>query len=114
MSEFTYLFRGRRSNRIAGANAEDHGEVGGVVQGSRRERPPEGAGASAGEHRKSHQRHPEDRERRPVRRGEGHRRRIHLLSRPGISAHAAELAKACPILEAGGSVEVRPIQKMNM
>ncbi|MBZ5661534.1 MAG: YciI family protein [Acidobacteriia bacterium] len=29
-------------------------------------------------------------------------------------AHAAELAKACPILEAGGSVEVRPIQKMNM
>lgn len=29
-------------------------------------------------------------------------------------AHAAELAKGCPILEAGGSVEVRPIQKMNM
>jgi hypothetical protein len=28
--------------------------------------------------------------------------------------HAAELAKGCPILEAGGSVEVRPIQKLNM
>jgi len=29
-------------------------------------------------------------------------------------AHAAELAKGCPILEGGGSVEVRPIQKLNM
>jgi hypothetical protein len=29
-------------------------------------------------------------------------------------AHAAELAKGCPILEAGGSVEVRPIQILNM
>jgi hypothetical protein len=29
-------------------------------------------------------------------------------------AQAAEIAKGCPILEAGGSVEVRPIQKMNM
>jgi hypothetical protein len=29
-------------------------------------------------------------------------------------AHAVELSKACPILEAGGSVEVRPIQKLNM
>ena len=29
-------------------------------------------------------------------------------------AHAAELAKGCPILEVGGSVEVRPIQKLNM
>jgi hypothetical protein len=28
--------------------------------------------------------------------------------------HAAELAKGCPILEVGGSVEVRPIQKLNM
>jgi hypothetical protein len=27
---------------------------------------------------------------------------------------AGELAKGCPILEVGGSVEVRPIQKMNM
>lgn len=27
---------------------------------------------------------------------------------------AAELSKGCPILEAGGSVEVRPIQKINM
>lgn len=27
-------------------------------------------------------------------------------------AHAVELAKGCPILEVGGSVEVRPIQKM--
>jgi hypothetical protein len=27
---------------------------------------------------------------------------------------AAELSKGCPILETGGSVEVRPIQKMNM
>jgi hypothetical protein len=28
--------------------------------------------------------------------------------------HAAELSKGCPILEVGGSVEVRPIQKLNM
>jgi len=28
--------------------------------------------------------------------------------------HAAELAKGCPILEVGGSVEVRPIQILNM
>lgn len=27
--------------------------------------------------------------------------------------HATELSKGCPILEVGGSVEVRPIQKMN-
>ena len=29
-------------------------------------------------------------------------------------AQAVELSKACPILEAGGSVEVRPVQKLNM
>jgi hypothetical protein len=29
-------------------------------------------------------------------------------------SHAVELSKGCPILEAGGSVEVRPIQTMNM
>ncbi len=29
-------------------------------------------------------------------------------------AHAAELAKDCPILQVGGSVEVRPVQKLNM
>jgi hypothetical protein len=28
--------------------------------------------------------------------------------------HAVELSKGCPILEAGGSVEVRPIQKLNI
>ncbi|TLY51863.1 MAG: hypothetical protein E6K53_06135 [Gammaproteobacteria bacterium] len=28
--------------------------------------------------------------------------------------HAAELAKGCPILEAGGSVEVRPVQQVSM
>ncbi|HEV2199704.1 MAG TPA: YciI family protein [Bryobacteraceae bacterium] len=28
--------------------------------------------------------------------------------------HAAELAKGCPILEVGGSVEVRPIRKLSM
>jgi hypothetical protein len=28
-------------------------------------------------------------------------------------AHAAELSKGCPILDVGGSVEVRPIQKLN-
>jgi hypothetical protein len=27
---------------------------------------------------------------------------------------AAELSKGCPILEVGGSVEVRPIQALNM
>ena len=30
------------------------------------------------------------------------------------AAHAAELAKGCPILERGGLVEIRPIMKMNM
>jgi hypothetical protein len=29
-------------------------------------------------------------------------------------AHAVEISKGCPIFEAGGSVEVRPIEKMNM
>src|SRR5215831_5426350 len=29
-------------------------------------------------------------------------------------AQAAEIAQGCPILEAGGSVEVRPIQRLNM
>ena len=29
-------------------------------------------------------------------------------------AHAVELSKGCPILEAGGSVEVRPIQRLNL
>ena len=29
-------------------------------------------------------------------------------------AEAAELSKGCPILEVGGSVEIRPIQKMSM
>jgi hypothetical protein len=29
-------------------------------------------------------------------------------------AHAVEISKGCPILEVGGSVEVRPIQKMNV
>jgi hypothetical protein len=28
--------------------------------------------------------------------------------------HAVELSKGCPILEVGGSVEVRPIEKMSM
>ena len=28
--------------------------------------------------------------------------------------HAVDISKGCPILEIGGSVEVRPIQKMNM
>jgi len=28
--------------------------------------------------------------------------------------HAAEIAKGCPILEGGGSVEVRPVLKLNM
>jgi hypothetical protein len=29
-------------------------------------------------------------------------------------SHAVEISKGCPILEADGSVEVRPIQTMNM
>jgi len=29
-------------------------------------------------------------------------------------AHAVEISKSCPILETGGSVEVRPIQIINM
>jgi hypothetical protein len=29
-------------------------------------------------------------------------------------AHAADLSKGCPILEVGGSVEVRPIQQLKM
>lgn len=29
-------------------------------------------------------------------------------------AHAVELSKGCPILEAGGSVEVRPVMQMSM
>jgi hypothetical protein len=29
-------------------------------------------------------------------------------------AHAVELSKGCPILDVGGSVEVRPIEKLNV
>ena len=29
-------------------------------------------------------------------------------------AHAAEISKGCPIFEDGGSVEIRPIQQVNM
>jgi hypothetical protein len=29
-------------------------------------------------------------------------------------AHAAELARGCPILDAGGDVEVRPVMKLDM
>jgi hypothetical protein len=29
-------------------------------------------------------------------------------------AHAVELSKGCPILEVGGSVEVRPLQQLHM
>ena len=29
-------------------------------------------------------------------------------------SHAAEISKGCPILEVGGSVEVRPIQKLSL
>ena len=29
-------------------------------------------------------------------------------------ANAAELSMGCPILEAGGSVEIRPVQRLNM
>jgi hypothetical protein len=29
-------------------------------------------------------------------------------------AHAAEIAKGCPILEVGGAVEVRPVMQINM
>jgi hypothetical protein len=29
-------------------------------------------------------------------------------------SYAAEISKGCPILEVGGSVEVRPIQKLNL
>jgi hypothetical protein len=29
-------------------------------------------------------------------------------------AHAVEISKGCPILEAGGSVEVRPVQILKM
>ena len=29
-------------------------------------------------------------------------------------SQAVELSKGCPILDAGGSVEVRPVQKLNM
>ena len=28
--------------------------------------------------------------------------------------HAVELSKGCPILEVGGSVEVRPVMQMNL
>jgi hypothetical protein len=29
-------------------------------------------------------------------------------------AHAVELSKGCPVLEVGGSVEVRPVMQLNM
>ena len=29
-------------------------------------------------------------------------------------AHAVEISKGCPVLEVGGSVEVRPVMQLNM
>lgn len=36
-----------------------------------------------------------------------------LIEAPSLE-HAAELARGCPILEVDGSVEIRPIMKMDM
>jgi len=38
----------------------------------------------------------------------------YMLIEANDLAHAAEIAKGCPILEVGGSVEIREIQKMTM
>jgi hypothetical protein len=38
----------------------------------------------------------------------------YTLIQAGDLAQAAEIAKGCPILEGGGSVEVRPVMQMNM
>lgn len=38
----------------------------------------------------------------------------YMLIEASDLTHAVELSKGCPILEVGGSVEVRPIQKMSM
>jgi hypothetical protein len=38
----------------------------------------------------------------------------YMLIEANDLTHAVELSKGCPILEVGGSVEVRPIQKMSM
>jgi len=38
----------------------------------------------------------------------------YMLIEAETLAHAVELAKGCPILEVGGSVEVRPVQTLNM
>lgn len=38
----------------------------------------------------------------------------YMLIEASDLAHAVEISKGCPILEVGGSVEVRPIQIFNM
>ena len=38
----------------------------------------------------------------------------HLSVEAKDAAHAAELAKGCPVLDAGGSVEVRPVRIIAM
>lgn len=38
----------------------------------------------------------------------------YTLVEAGSLAQASELARGCPILERGGSVEVRPVMKMDM
>ena len=38
----------------------------------------------------------------------------YILVEANDLAHAAELSKGCPVLEVGGSVEVRPIQQLKM
>ncbi|HTN89677.1 MAG TPA: YciI family protein [Sorangium sp.] len=38
----------------------------------------------------------------------------YLLVEAEDLAHAVELAKGCPVLERGGTVEVRPVMKMSM
>ncbi|HZS51978.1 MAG TPA: YciI family protein [Bryobacterales bacterium] len=38
----------------------------------------------------------------------------YIVVQANALAHAAELAKGCPILEVGGSVGVRPVQILNL
>jgi len=38
----------------------------------------------------------------------------YMLIEAGDLAHAVEISKSCPILENGGSVEVRPVEQLKM
>src|SRR6185437_6471240 len=82
----------RRFERYPRADAEAHAEVGRLAQGAGHQGTPEGPGQSARAHRKGREGTEGD-QRWTVRRGEGHRRRVHTGRGEGHRAGGGPLRR---------------------